>query len=131
MASTTPEELYAEQFRSAGVMPSGPISPWPQGREIKTMEEMYHRRTGQAMPAKKVTASLGTMAKGLVETAGHAIRNGKVSQEIRQERFATCLACPHYVQESSRCSLCGCYMKAKTWVDGPPQALCPAKKWDR
>ena len=123
----TVEEIYAEQFRSGGELPIGPISPWPQGRAIRTLDELHLRRGN----ATVVEASVGTMAKGLVKTIAAAAQNGKVSSEIRKERFATCLACPHFVQDSSRCSLCGCYMKAKTWVDGPPQALCPAKKWSR
>lgn len=129
MAEQTVEQIYAEQFRSGGELPIGPISPWPQGRDISTLEELHVRRNGGG--EKEIKAGVAQMAAGLIKTAGSAIRNGKVSDQIRHERFSTCLACPHFVHESSRCSLCGCYMKAKSWVDGPPKQLCPAKKWDR
>lgn len=79
----------------------------------------------------KVKASPRAMAKGLVKTAGQAIRHGRVTQEIRDERYATCKACPAFLEDSKRCSECGCYMEAKTWVGGDKDALCPLKKWER
>ena len=81
--------------------------------------------------AKKVEASVGKMAGGLLKTAGQALMNGKVSAEIREERYDTCKACPFFVKDSKRCSDCGCFMEAKTWVGGDPDVLCPQKKWRR
>ena len=75
--------------------------------------------------------SMGRMARGLVKTAGQAIRHGKVSEVIRNERYETCKACPAFIEGSKRCSECGCFMEAKTWVGGDPKALCPLKKWER
>lgn len=45
--------------------------------------------------------------------------------EVADARFAICKACPHFVNDK-QCSLCGCFMRAKTRVVG---ASCPAKKW--
>jgi len=81
--------------------------------------------------AKKVKASPKKMAGGLLKTAGQALRHGKVSAEIREERYDTCKACPFFVEDSKRCSDCGCFMEAKTWVGGDPDMLCPQKKWSR
>lgn len=81
--------------------------------------------------SKKNNPSIGKMAKGLVKTAGQAIRHGKVSSEIREERYNTCKACPLFNPESKRCNDCGCFMEAKTWVGGDPDALCPQQKWSR
>lgn len=78
-----------------------------------------------------VKASIGKMATGLMKTAGQAILHGKVSAEIREERYNTCKACPFFVKDSKRCSDCGCFMEAKTWVGGNPDMLCPQKKWER
>ena len=79
----------------------------------------------------KVKASAGKMAGGFAKTAVQAIRHGKVSSEIREERYDTCKACPSFVEDSKRCSECGCFMEAKSWVGGDPKKLCPLKKWSR
>ena len=81
--------------------------------------------------ATKVTAGLGKMAKGLARNVGQAIVNGKVSEEIRNERYDTCKACPFFIEDSKRCSECGCFMEAKTWIGGDPDMLCPKQKWSR
>jgi hypothetical protein len=39
-------------------------------------------------------------------------------------RMKICNTCPNY--EAPRCTLCGCFMIAKTKI---PQARCPAGKW--
>lgn len=120
-AKFNPEQKFAEQFRSGGELPSGPVSPWPQDREILPREHF----TGH------VKASAGDMAKGLLRTAALAAANGRVTAEVREERLKTCIECPHFIEGKARCSLCGCFMKAKTWVKADPNQLCPAKKWDR
>lgn len=79
----------------------------------------------------KVKASLGRMAGGVLRAAGQALTHGKVSEEIRNERYDTCKQCPHFIEESKRCSECGCFMEAKTWIGGDPKKLCPKKKWAR
>lgn len=123
------EENYMEQFRSAGKLPSGPISPWPQGREIRSLEAFQGK--GDQRNLNKVKATPFEQLKGLGRTAAQAARNGKCSEKVRNERLETCFNCEHFIPDSARCSLCGCFMKAKTWVKGDPNRLCPAKKWDR
>lgn len=81
--------------------------------------------------AAKGFPTLGKMAGGLVRTAGQAVRHGKVSGEIREERYDICKKCPFFDAESKRCTDCGCFMEAKTWVGGDPDMLCPQKKWSR
>jgi len=115
-----------EELKSAGVYPSGPCSAWP----VERNRELVAAARGEK-PAPKVTASAGKMAKGLLKTAGQAIRHGKVSAEIREERYDMCKACPFFNAESKRCTDCGCFMEAKTWVGGDPKVLCPQKKWSR
>lgn len=84
----------------------------------------------QAKP-QKVQANAAKMTKGLLKTAGQAIRHGKTTEEIRNERYETCKACEFFLEDSKRCSQCGCFMEAKTWVGGDPNKLCPKKKWKR
>ena len=115
-----------EELKSAGVYPTGPVSAWPK--------ERHDLLSSQTVPKGSVTTSkpgLGKMAKGLIRTGGQAIRHGKVSSEIREERYDTCKACPLFDAESKRCKDCGCFMEAKTWVGGDPDMLCPQKKWSR
>jgi hypothetical protein len=69
------------------------------------------------------------MAKSLGQTAMQGAKYGKVSAEIRKERYDTCKTCPAYRASDKRCSECGCFMEAKTWVAGDPDMLCPLAKW--
>jgi hypothetical protein len=117
-----------EELKTAGVYPSGPCSAWPRARNE---ELIASRRIVDPNHATKVKATAGKMAGGLLKTAGQAMRHGKVSEVIRNERYETCKACPAFVEASKRCSECGCFMEAKTWVGGDPNMLCPLKKWER
>lgn len=114
-----------EELKTDGVYPSGPVSAWPRDRHMELM-----KAAGQKHETK-VKAGVGKMAQGLIKTAGQALRHGKVSAEIREERYNTCKACPAFIEDSKRCSECGCFMEAKTWTGGNPDNLCPLKKWDR
>lgn len=118
-----------EELKSGGVYPTGPVSAWPEERHKRLLRTSAKQVESRAQP--KISATAGQMAKGLIKTAGQAIMNGKVSQEIRDERMATCKACPFYNADQSRCSECGCFMEAKTWVGGDPNMLCPKQKWER
>ena len=114
-----------EELKSAGAYPTGPVSAWPLERQQRLMKISMQRNPS------KVNASPAKMAGGLLRTAGQALRHGKVSEEIRNERYNTCKACPLFVKDSKRCSDCGCFMEAKTWVGGDPKKLCPKQKWSR
>lgn len=140
-----------EELRSAGVLPTGPVSAWPHDRHKLLMNSFNMHvsneqntsysigRSGDvvlsvlssAERAQSVSAGLGTMAKGFVRAASQALVNGRVSEEIREERYNTCKSCPFFVEDSKRCSECGCFMEAKTWIGGDPDLLCPKRKWSR
>jgi len=122
-----------EELKSAGVYPSGPVSAWPQERN-RDLHAAVSNRVDKELAkgrATKVKAGAGKMVGGLLKTAGQAMRHGKVSEVIRNERYETCKACPAFIEGSKRCSECGCFMEAKTWVGGDPNMLCPLKKWER
>ena len=118
-----------EELKSAGVYPTGPVSAWPHSRNQELVKTSAKKLSTK--PSSRVSASAGKMAKGLLKTAGQAMRHGKVSKEVREERYNTCKACPFFLEDSKRCSDCGCFMEAKTWVGGDPDTLCPQKKWSR
>lgn len=119
-----------EDLRSAGELPTGPVSAWPKERNV----------AGEAMkglvkdPNKKqpsIKASFGQMTTGLGKVALQGIKNGRVAQEVREERYDTCKSCDAFRPDDKRCSECGCFMEAKTWIGGDPDLLCPLKKWSR
>ena len=125
-----------EELSCDGVAPSGPVSAWPASRDEELRKKYFPKSQAaserfRAEGAKGVNAGVGKMAKGLLKTGMQAVRNGRVTEEIRNERYETCKACPFFIKDSKRCSDCGCFMEAKTWVGGDPDTLCPQKKWSR
>ncbi len=117
-----------------GVAPSGPVSAWPKSRNealqriaITPNTEEVHREEH----ATEVEASSGQMLRGAAQAAKMALTKGKVSREIYDERYATCQACPAFIESSNRCSKCGCFMKAKAWINADANKLCPLRKWER
>ena len=136
-------------FVSAGVMPIGPVCLWPIERHAAslngaenpdkwdTAEEVNGRVAAAekaiaegAPQAEKVRIGAGRMMQGLAKTAASAVVNGRVSKAVREQRLATCKGCPALIKASNRCSECGCFMTAKTWIAGDPKQLCPLKKWE-
>lgn len=117
-----------EDLRSAGVLPTGPVSAWPQERNVAGAKMQGSHKTKRAQP--KIKATMGQMAKGLAQNAMHAVKGGKVDAETRNKRYETCLACPAFNNDEKRCSDCGCYMIAKTWINAEADLLCPRKKWE-
>ncbi|MAH29348.1 MAG: hypothetical protein CL959_01530 [Euryarchaeota archaeon] len=116
-----------EDLRSAGVLPTGPVSAWPKSRNVagEKMKALHKK----PVESPSVKASLGQMAGSLGRVAMQGIRNGRVSAEVREERYAICNHCPAFRKQDKRCSECGCFMEAKTWVGGDPDQLCPLQKW--
>ena len=126
-----------EEFRSAGKLPEGPVSAYPKSRN----DELERRRrkamassfaaTPEDERATKVKAGLGQQFGGLMKNTKQLVKSGTVSKKIRDERYDTCKSCPAFVERSKRCSDCGCFMEAKTWINGSVASLCPRKKWRR
>jgi hypothetical protein len=117
-----------EDLRSAGVLPTGPVSAWPKERNVAG-PGMRGAKEHKADP--KIKATVAGLARGLGKTALQGILNGKVSREVREERYDICKACSAFRKQDKRCSECGCFMEAKTFIAGDPDMLCPLKKWSR
>lgn len=127
-------QLSADELSCDGVIPTGPVCPWPkpEGFEVKTRRSIYTVESfKQVKHATVVKASAADMAKGLFRNTAAALTGGKVSKEIRDERYEICKACPHFIEQSKRCSECGCFMEAKTWINAKPSVLCPKNKWPK
>jgi len=117
-----------------GVAPSGPVSAWPKSRN-ETLQRIAigpnTEEVQQMEHATEVEVSSGQMLRGAAQAAKMALTKGKVSREIYDERYATCQACPAFIESSNRCSKCGCFMKAKAWINADANKLCPLRKWER
>lgn len=114
-----------EDLRSAGVLPTGPVSAWPKSRNVAGEKMKAVHKT-----PPKIKKNAKELMTGLAKTAMQGLKNGRVSREVRNARYATCKACPAFRENDQRCSECGCYMAAKTWLGGDPDVLCPLQKWD-
>lgn len=123
--------MNIEDFRSAGVLPTGPVSAWPEERHHELQLKYNVKTPDRVVRQKKVKASALQMAAGLVGTAKNLATRGIVAEEVREQRYETCKSCPAFIADSKRCSECGCYMEAKTWVNARKDKLCPLDKWKR
>ncbi|MEK9985830.1 MAG: hypothetical protein VW879_13915 [Opitutae bacterium] len=120
------------ELMTDGVMPAGRGCGWPKVRHDRLfLMAGSDLKDEKPKKDKHVKAGLGSMAKGVIKSTYQAVANGKVSKEIREERYAICQQCPHFIEDSKRCSQCGCFMEAKTWIGGDPDQLCPKAKWPR
>ncbi len=70
------------------------------------------------------------MAQAAARSALAYSRSGgkTVSQQVRDERQATCNGCVHHDDALNRCTACGCFLALKTWL---PAEKCPLDppKW--
>jgi hypothetical protein len=48
------------------------------------------------------------------------------TEEIRGDRYKTCLGCERLFKPTRTCKECGCFMSLKTWLK---HAECPLGKW--
>jgi hypothetical protein len=47
-------------------------------------------------------------------------------EELGKERYQICKGCPELIKTTKQCKKCGCFMPAKTKLQG---ATCPIGKW--
>ena len=50
----------------------------------------------------------------------------KAIEIMAADRLSVCSSCNKYNNRTKRCTLCGCFMHAKTRIRG---AKCPEEKW--
>ncbi len=76
--------------------------------------------------------SKGEMASNLLKSikkAGKSFLKGEklaASSAIAEKRITICNECPKFMKDSARCSLCGCFLKAKIKI---ASETCPIGKW--
>lgn len=49
-------------------------------------------------------------------------------QEVSEKRLKICAECEHFIQRTSKCEKCGCFMLAKTLF---MNVKCPIGKWTK
>lgn len=64
--------------------------------------------------------------RNTTEDAAVQMLTDKVSPEIQEMRFNTCLSCEKLYKPTDTCKVCGCFMRIKTWM---PSVSCPLNKW--
>ena len=47
-------------------------------------------------------------------------------ENLSKERYSICKSCPELIKLTKTCKKCGCFMTAKTKIQG---ATCPLGKW--
>jgi hypothetical protein len=52
--------------------------------------------------------------------------NKFAEEDVAKERLEICKACPELIKVTKTCKKCGCFMTAKTKIQG---ATCPLGKW--
>lgn len=79
-----------------------------------------------SLPSKAKMAS--SLLRSL-KNVGKDVMQGKqvlANSAIAEKRITICNECPKFIQGQGRCSLCGCYLKAKAKI---ASEACPIGKW--
>jgi hypothetical protein len=71
--------------------------------------------------AKNLAGSARDIAVGALKGEGI-----KVDDTTYEYRMSICGGCEFFISETERCSVCGCYMKAKNMFK---KTYCPEGKW--
>jgi hypothetical protein len=106
----TPKD-YADLLTKYGGTPTAPCATCGQNKPLPSVMERI----------RNVTHAAGRVADNLIH--GEAI---KVSAEVQEQRYKICAGCEFFNKEKNACSVCGCAMKAKTWLS---TEACPKKLW--
>ena len=71
---------------------------------------------------------LFNLTEAMADSLKLAVTKGTIltSDEKANTRIQICSRCPCLAKDSSRCSLCGCFMTVKVRLEA---SKCPASKW--
>lgn len=109
-------------MRRAGLAPEVPDVP-----ERLVEIPAQRPRTTVALPPvimPSVAKMAGNFARAIVKYAASGLE--QAAPDVREDRMATCRACPRFMADSARCSACGCWCSTKTaWLS----ERCPEGRW--
>jgi len=77
---------------------------------------------------KKLAERTQAVVAAGAQAAAERFDELKVESSVREERYDICKSCPHFVEVTSTCKKCGCFMAAKTYLSS---AECPVGKWTK
>ena len=83
---------------------------------------------GEAPPPPSTVDMLSGLLKSGKDIVKGAIISGEMiaSQEVFDDRMSICRKCPLFIEETHRCSKCGCFMTTKARF---VNVSCPDKRW--
>lgn len=111
-----------EQCRGPGQNPSTCVKPTEPPKEVEPVAEKPKPQNKQQLPSK--TKMAGNFLKAAAQHLGNGMR--QASAELQEERLDICRGCEYLIEESFRCSECGCHLAAKAkWQS----SSCPKGKW--
>ena len=93
---------------------------------IKRTEDLLKEEETKGFPPNFVM--IHNLGKDLWENAKRVGKKLPVLATIEtvQIRFTTCQSCEFFIQDSSRCTKCGCFMKKKVNLE---ISTCPIGRW--
>lgn len=74
--------------------------------------------------AKETTQIANTVTETVKENIIQPII--QLDEDVVEKRIEICRSCEHFIKDSQRCNLCGCFMNWKTRLTS---AHCPIDKW--
>lgn len=90
--------------------------------QVRAYADRSSRLTQEIKDLYKNSPSL--KFENLINSLWAWAKGGFRTSDLSQYRLSICNSCPHY--KDRRCTICGCFMEAKTRL---PKASCPIHKW--
>lgn len=129
--------IYFQQNKSAIKPPKPQIgkavemvipTPAQMHQEIKAITQQLEIKPIE-LKAPPIAQRVANLGQSIVRNAKAVLRGQplKETDEEAQRRLSVCRACPKFMQPYQICSICGCFMKAKTYLraekcpDKPPR----------
>lgn len=83
--------------------------------------------TEQSLPS--VGIMINNLAGSMKDIFGGVLHGEgvTVTEEVYNTRMNICRGCEFFIQDTKRCSQCGCFMEAKTRFK---KTYCPVHKWE-
>lgn len=128
----TPEDLgiSAVQYEHRKELVDRFVEQWDGAEPFSPAYIRWIQGQPEGQPPPQGTAedtpSTKDMAKSAAGAAARFVGSGfkTVDRDEHERRWAICQDCSHL--SGGRCKLCGCFMKAKTWL---PKERCRDGRW--
>lgn len=92
------------------------------------LDKLKSRSEQALVSANELTLQIAEQMSTTVQQVKTVVNTAvpTVTEEKRNQRFDMCKACPEFLELTSQCKKCGCFMKVKTALES---AKCPIGKW--